>query len=732
VPIRTKIAVEASPEKFKDSLALLQKYRAALKGQYGPDALRAPYIQAASAAGNDLSKFIDNLDKAAGSETRFSAAAQKAGSAFHGLASGVKQTLENLARYALSPLQILFPTGLAVGLAGLGAGLAGVGIGAGLYGLDSAAANISDRRRRSMGLGVSYGSLSAYDLDFSRFGVGEGTLGAVAGGIYDFTSPQYLGLRSAGATGHGDTSEAAVDLIRSIPELLQGVPDQMVGPVARSHNLTSLLDMQSIIRLKNHPEEIEKQVERYREDRKTFDISKDAQERWASFDAAISRAGRDIETVLGRNLVALTPGLIKFSDDVKNFIDALIDSGSVTNALKGIQSGLQWLESGIGSATFKRDAKEFLGGLQTLGPYIDRFVNGPLAKGLLLAGRGLYYGADLFGNPNYNPSLGGLAGDVLGVRGQDAPHRTSTGLGGSSIRYYAGRAKERPPYGRVIDSSTGKMLPEPRTITLTSPQSMSDIPDLSAESTYPRKGEPLQDVSGFIWHHTGSRGTPEDIIRTLNQRGLGVQYIMDRDGKIYHALPEGTRGAHILPSEINNLSNSNTEGMEVIANDDADVTMAEVIAAKRFAQDFSKLHPGVQYFGHGEVNPHHKQATEGLTIADAVRNGLAPTTTPSSPVDIPLTQRTLLNFAGGSVDTDTKGRPGAPMALPGAKPAQEVGDILGHDNAIGLRNPALRQRGRALHILDHIDRGPPPGPIIVHDMTGGSINISVSRHEAMQ
>jgi class 3 adenylate cyclase len=83
----------------------------------------------------------------------------------------------------------------------------------------------------------------------------------------------------------------------------------MVGPVSRSHNLTSLLDMQSIIRLKNHPEEIENQVKRYQQDRKTL-------------DAAISRAGRDIETVLGKNLVALTPGLVKFSDDAVKFIDA--------------------------------------------------------------------------------------------------------------------------------------------------------------------------------------------------------------------------------------------------------------------------------------------------------------------------------------------------------------------------------------------------------------------------
>jgi hypothetical protein len=115
--------------------------------------------------------------------------------------------------------------------------------------------------------------------------------------------------------------------------------------------------------------------------------------------ATISRAGRDIETVLGKNLVALTPGLTKFSDDAVKLIDAFIDSGAMTTALQGIRSGLRWVEDSLGSSEFKHAAKLFLSGLETLGPYIDRFVNGPLTKGLLLAGRGLYYGADLFGNP---------------------------------------------------------------------------------------------------------------------------------------------------------------------------------------------------------------------------------------------------------------------------------------------------------------------------------------------
>jgi hypothetical protein len=441
VPIRTRVTVEADSEKFRASYAAFEKYRTALKQLYGEQVERAPFIKAASDAGGQLLKFID-LDKAARSQTNFATAAQKASHAFRGLGTGVKNTLESFARIALSPLEMLFPAGLAVGLFGLGAGLVGAGT---FYGLERGAAGVSDRRRQAMGLGVSYGSLSAYDLNFSRFGVGQETLGAVAGGIYDFTSPQFMGLMNAGALGHGNTSDAAIELIRNIPKLFAGTPDNQDAARARSLGLDSILDLQTIVRLKNHPEEIENQVKRYQQDRKTLDISKDAQEKWASFDAAISRAGRDIETVLGKNLAALTPGLTKFSDDAVKFIDAFIDSGAMTTALQGIRSGLQWVEDSLGSAEFKRGAKLFLSGLETLGPYIDRFVNGPLAKGLLLAGRGLYYGADLFGNPNYNPSFGGLVGDVLGVKGQDVPNRTLTGTGAPSIRYGTGRGQSHQP-----------------------------------------------------------------------------------------------------------------------------------------------------------------------------------------------------------------------------------------------------------------------------------------------
>jgi hypothetical protein len=64
------------------------------------------------------------------------------------------------------------------------------------------------------------------------------------------------------------------------------------------------------------------------------------------------------------------------------------------------------------------------------------------------------------------------------------------------------------------------------------------------------------------------------------------------------------------------LSSGNTVGMEIIAKDDRDVLP---IQKQRFVEFMRKNYPTTPVFGHGEVNPGHKEATEGLTVSEAVR-----------------------------------------------------------------------------------------------------------------
>jgi hypothetical protein len=678
-------------------------------------------VKAAAEAGGEALKFID-LDKAARSQSHFAASAQKAGHAFHGLAGGIRHTLENLARYALSPLQILFPAGLAVGLFGLGAGLAGLGIaGASVYGLDRGAADISDRRRQAMGLGVSYGSLGAFGLDFSRFGVDEGTLGGVAGGIYDVTSPQYLGLLSSGSTGRGDTSAAAIALIRSIPKLLGGVPDEAVGPIARSHNLTSILDLPTIIRLRNHPEEIEDQVKRYQQDRKTLDIGKDAQEKWASFDATIKAAGQKIESALGRNLVALTPGLTKISDGIVNIIDALVDSGTITDALNTIEGGLRGLTGYIGSEDFKEKAKSFVHAIEALVPYAEA-----IAKVAGVAGRLGVAGYKLWSDPNYNPTAAGLLGDVTGIKGTSSSPRSSSGLGGSSIRYYAGRGKDRIPYGGVIDSTTGKLLPGPSfkyspgynpTPQAPSPVTNENggvvLPAVTDQGrayrntgtiTLPGPDEKLHTYT-FVTGGGGRGSAPSgtyDVGEFATGGSIGDRWTLTEAGQ-----PHDTAWDPALNAERSALRIH-------MAHGDRTLGCIGILGGDRVFADFENnlLYVLKKNGGHVRLRLGSLEATSITKRMTKTSTGeAAARSLPSRPV------------------SPTPGHIRAPLELPGAMPPQAAGERLGFDNQVGLRNMALRRRG---HVLDHMSKGSPPGPIIINNQTGGGVQVTVSRHEATQ
>jgi hypothetical protein len=136
------------------------------------------------------------------------------------------------------------------------------------------------------------------------------------------------------------------------------------------------------------------------------------------------------------------------------------------------------------------------------------------------------------------------------------------------------------------------------------------------------KGQ-LSERKGFIIHHTGGRGDVGGVVNTLNQRGLSVQYVIDREGKIHQLMPSGSRASHMKKGQGvgAGLSNSNTEGVEIIAKDDSDVLPVQVEAAKRLVAQLG--YSPNQVYGHGEVNP-HKQRTEGATVISAIRGGQAP------------------------------------------------------------------------------------------------------------
>lgn len=124
--------------------------------------------------------------------------------------------------------------------------------------------------------------------------------------------------------------------------------------------------------------------------------------------------------------------------------------------------------------------------------------------------------------------------------------------------------------------------------------------------------------SAFILHHTAGRGDPASVVKFWQQqgKGYGAQYIMDRNGVIHDTQKEfGYNGSNeILNDPAHKLYNGNVVGMEIIANDDRDVTPQQAQAAAQFIQT---RYPNTPLFGHGQVNPGHKEPTEGATALNA-------------------------------------------------------------------------------------------------------------------
>ena len=77
MPIKTTITADADPTALKASLALLDKYQAALKALYGRDVLKAPHIAAVSTAARDIFTFMKNHEAAAELSVRHAGSIRK-------------------------------------------------------------------------------------------------------------------------------------------------------------------------------------------------------------------------------------------------------------------------------------------------------------------------------------------------------------------------------------------------------------------------------------------------------------------------------------------------------------------------------------------------------------------------------------------------------------------------------------------------------------------------------
>ncbi|HYT41390.1 MAG TPA: N-acetylmuramoyl-L-alanine amidase, partial [Methylomirabilota bacterium] len=202
------------------------------------------------------------------------------------------------------------------------------------------------------------------------------------------------------------------------------------------------------------------------------------------------------------------------------------------------------------------------------------------------------------------------------------------------------------------------------------------IKDMTKEAGFGTQFGKMDKVEGMVIHHTGPISSVEGVIATFKERNFPAHYIIDRQGNVIRTIPEGYQGQHVEPTDKENRnyvakgappgkSNANLKGVEIMAKNDADtLPVQRAAAAKLVGEDARKegYDPKTSTWGHGELNPGHKEADEGMSTVSRIRSGELSTEASSSGTVIK--GEIVGQHAPGGKDTGS-------ITLPGTKPGEE-------------------------------------------------------------
>lgn len=428
--IKSQIDIDVNSGDLKSISALFGKYKQEAKQTAMLMGRVEQALKTSKKISVDLSNGINihlgELEKLSIWHKTFNSAGQLTSNTFKNLSSSTRAVADNLARSALSLFNIIALTGTIAGL---------VGLGGGLFGLDQMAYGVTNRRRSNLGLGVNYGAANAFGVNFGRFGDANAMLGNVSTGLYDYTNPAYTAFLASGLDQsklqNNDAAQVSLDILKKLPEMFAGTPEGMIGSKAEALGLTQIMSVKEIVAyLHASPEERRSQIANYEKDKRTLNLSKESQLKWANFSTTLTRAGIKIETIFADKLTPLAIPLTKLSQNMLKVIDAFSKSPVIGNWLEKAATGVENFGKYIGSPEFKNDMNSFLGGIEAMMPVVKKILE---IAGLVL--KSGYYAGKLLFDPNYNPTTQGFLGDVLG-RGNPARAIVTNRGRGPSIRYH--------------------------------------------------------------------------------------------------------------------------------------------------------------------------------------------------------------------------------------------------------------------------------------------------------
>jgi hypothetical protein len=380
-----KDEVDATPEVWKKLGAASESTKANFQQSLGSLVMMAEDLNAVLSK----AKTLDNVTASTSRHWRDLARSTFA------VAGNIKDTTASLLRWA--------------GVTSLVGGLLGGGT---LFGIDKLGDSVAYRRTQALGTGTSYGSAASFRVNMERLGDPEGVLERVNEATHDVNKQVALrGLGLSKGDMQGDTANVAEKAVLGLKKLVDRTPEALLANTLQAYHADQIFDLNYAQRLKRmSPEEVSGIVKKSHDERGQFGLDEATQRRWQEFSTQMSTAGKEIETVLVKGLVALEPGLLAMSRAFARTAESLLaQDGPVSHWLGELNVGLEELAKRIDTKEFRDGLSHFVASVETM------------AKDLLALGQGVAKTAHwlvmLFG--------------VGSASAAEAPGRAGVGTGGA-------------------------------------------------------------------------------------------------------------------------------------------------------------------------------------------------------------------------------------------------------------------------------------------------------------
>lgn len=261
-------------------------------------------------------------------------------------------------------------------------GLLGAG---GLFGIDRMARQTANDRRSSSGLGMSIGQQKAFQQNMGRIVDADSFLGWINAMEMDITKQgPAFGLQGRGLS--GNTTGDALSLLDAIRAKGQTMPLSQLRTQLNAYGLQ--MDDESLRRLVNTPAPEYAQYRRGTiNDAKVLGPDDKTAKAWQDFTQQMEKAGERIHTLFTVGLLPLEEPLKKLSDAFIHFVEIMLKSNLVKDAIEGLSHGIDKLGKYLTSPEFEQDVKDFTKGIkdmiEAMGGFVLWFTHpGEAAKGL--------------------------------------------------------------------------------------------------------------------------------------------------------------------------------------------------------------------------------------------------------------------------------------------------------------------------------------------------------------